>query len=330
MTAETTIGFDVLNRLAEHLCAPDAAARDGSGLPSGVDVVSRKPGGFLVACVTGAAAGVDAGRVAIKMDTLADSIRREHAAYEFLAARGLPTAPVLAHGTFPPPDGAVDTHGDPVESVAYLVIEWIEGHPVCSTDPVEVHREVGRVLRAVHDTPESEWEVQGCPPGFDRPGEMRPFGRWISGWLPAALHWWASTKEPDTDTLATALTWYDGRIQPEIADLRRVPVLFDGRPDHFIVNDGTLAGMIDLETVGLGDPVMDLGVLAANEPGILPGVLDGWDPTGEKRVGVEERIEFYMFLRSLAAAEFNTEQGDPALVPGFLKRAKILLWGRGL
>ncbi|MGH3999482.1 MAG: phosphotransferase family protein, partial [Pseudonocardiaceae bacterium] len=182
-------------------------------------MISQKPGGFLVASATGGQ-----GKVAVKMDTRAASVRREHAAYEFLASHRLPVAPVLAYGEVPAPVGATDTNGAPVVSVTYLVTRWLEGRPVSTADPPTTHCEVGRLLRMIHDIPTAGWANTGCPPGYDTPGESEPVEEWIRAWLLVALRWWETTGEPAAGELTAAQRWFD-RLLPELAAVSRAPFL---------------------------------------------------------------------------------------------------------
>lgn len=95
-------------------------------------------------------------------------------------------------------------------------------------------------------------------------------------------------------------------------------MLFDGRPEHFIVAGDDVVGMIDLHDVCSGDAAMDLAVLAVADPPLLAGVLVGYEPTTEEQAVFDRLIPFYLFLRRLAAAQWHLEYADPAETPRLL------------
>ena len=90
-------------------------------------------------------------------------------------------------------------------------------------------------------------------------------------------------------------------------------ILFDGRPEHFLVQDGHLVGIIDLQEARSGDAAMDLGVLAVTDPDLLENVLDGYRPDAAEQALFDRLVPFYIFLRRLAAVEWHRQHGDPAL-----------------
>lgn len=102
-------------------------------------------------------------------------------------------------------------------------------------------------------------------------------------------------------------------LAPLLADRPGALTLFDGRPEHFVIRNGRLAGVIDLHDVGAGDPAMDLAVLSAADPPLLDGVLNGYRASDSERTEFDALIPFYAVLRRLAAAEWDVRQHIRAL-----------------
>ena len=60
-------------------------------------------------------------------------------------------------------------------------------------------------------------------------------------------------------------------------------ILLDGRPQHVIVDDEGVVGLIDVADLDSGDPAMDLAVLELDEPGMCDAVLAGYRPGSDAR-----------------------------------------------
>jgi hypothetical protein len=58
---------------------------------------------------------------------------------------------------------------------------------------------------------------------------------------------------------------------------------------------------------------MDLAVLAVTDEDLLPGVVAGYQPTTAEQAAFDRLLPFYLFLRRLAAAEWNLTHGNPRL-----------------
>ena len=106
-----------------------------------------------------------------------------------------------------------------------------------------------------------------------------------------------------SSTYMSQLTEVDahGTLQPLLASRGEEFILFDGRPEHFIVQDNQLAGLIDLGEARSGDAAMDLGVLAVSDPDLIPGILAGYKAPQQEQEKLNQLIPFYTFLRRLAA-----------------------------
>lgn len=187
-----------------------------------------------------------------------------------------------------------------------------------------LHRHVGRALRTIHQIPATTWTSTAY--------QDTAYDAHKRSWLDAVLAWWTSLPEADSDVPSTcerAYAWFE-RVRPMIAASYDTLILFDGRPDHFLVEDGELRGIIDVETLWAGDPAMDLAVLECNAPGILAGVLDGYGPSPAEALRFHKVIPFFTFLRALSAAQWSLEQAppglrDPRLAARMLARAADLI-----
>ncbi|MEO6086764.1 MAG: aminoglycoside phosphotransferase family protein [Umezawaea sp.] len=228
------------------------------------------------------------GGFAVKADERPAAFVRERAAIARLGAAGLPVSEVHAHH-----DG-VPSH---------LVLRWIEGEPLSAASPPSAQREAGRLLRRVHSVAE-------CRPDT--------IGEWMTDWTTWILAWLADFADVPEQRCDEIRDWCR-RLQPLMTG-RGTLTLLDGRPDHFVVRDGRIAGLIDLEDVSAGDPAMDLAVLAVTDEDLLPAVLDGYAPTRAEAASFDELIPFYVLLRRLAAANWEHQHGNPARTPRLLEQ----------
>ncbi|WP_461118426.1 phosphotransferase family protein [Saccharothrix stipae] len=228
------------------------------------------------------------GDFAVKADERPGAFGRERAAIARLKAAGLPVSEVHA--------GRDDTP-------SHLVLRWIEGEPLSAAGPPSALREAGRLLRRVHAEPER------------RPDTI---GAWMTGWTAWIVAWLADFADVPAQRCDEIRAWCR-RLQPLMTG-RGTLTLLDGRPAHFLVRDGRIAGLIDLEDVSAGDPAMDLAVLAVADENLLPAVLEGYAPTNAEAVAFDELIPFYVLLRRLAAAKWEHERGDAARTPRLLEQ----------
>jgi len=79
-------------------------------------------------------------------------------------------------------------------------------------------------------------------------------------------------------------------------------ILFDGRPEHFLLTPTDEVKLIDVAELRAGDGLMDLAVLGLHEPLCLPGMLEAYGPLTPDE---HELLPFYTLLRALAAAEWD-------------------------
>ena len=226
----------------------------------------------------------DRGELVVKWDATPGTFDTEIAMNEWLASEGIPVAEV---------------HGSGEARGAYLVLSWIEGTGLSSASPIEAQRDAGRLLRRVHRL------GNGAPPYADKP----EWGAWMKGWVNHALHWWQQEGGGTAVEAGAARRKFDA-LYPMLSTRDTDFILFDGRPDHFIVHDGRLSGLIDVAAARGGDAAMDLGVMAVTDPALLPGVLEGYAPDSEEQAVFDALIPFYTFLRRLALAEWDLKHVD--------------------
>lgn len=228
------------------------------------------------------------GGFVVKADERPDAFVRERAAIARLAAAGLPVSEV---------------HASRDDAPSHLVLRWIEGEPLSAAHPLSVRRDVGRLLRRIHAEPET------------RPDTI---AEWMTNWTAWLLSWLADFTDVPPRRCNEIAAWCR-HLQPLMTG-RGTLTLLDGRPDHFVVRDGRLVGLIDLEDLSAGDPAMDLAVLAVANEDFLPAVLDGYAPTTAEAAAFAHLIPFYVLLRRLAAAKWEHEHGNPARTTHLLEQ----------
>ena len=185
-----------------------------------------------------------------------------------------------------------------------LVLSWTPGRALSSASSVAAQRDAGRILRRLHAMPAGPW-----------PGAVT----WIAGWLHAIADWWPGA---GGTAAQVADLWARYRsLEPLLAARSGGLILHDGRPEHFLVDDTRVVGLIDLHDVGPGDAAMDLAVLGLADPGLLPAVLDGYRPTAGERAAFDVLVPFFTVMRALAAAEWHQRTGAPELAGPMLERA---------
>jgi aminoglycoside phosphotransferase (APT) family kinase protein len=141
----------------------------------------------------------------------------------------------------------------------------------------------------------------------------------MEGWLNHALQWWGNVGGGSVTEQRNARDAFQD-VRRHLPVRSREPILFDGRPEHFLIRDGHLVGVIDLTDVRIGDGGMDLGVVGVSDPELLQNVMAGYSPSRQRMADLEATVPFYVFLRRLAAAEWHTDLGDTA------RAASILSW----
>jgi aminoglycoside phosphotransferase (APT) family kinase protein len=234
---------------------------------------------------------VRVGEVVVKADPRPAAFATELTANSRLAAAGIPVQRVYAASATAP---------------SYLVLSWIAGTALSATSPPAAQRDAGALLRRLHSLPAG-------PPFRSHPTYLG----YLAEWLDEELTWWTSSGR-DRAVRAPAVRDWFRRLGPVLAERQTTLTLLDGRPEHFIVSGGRLAGLIDPADAAPGDPLMDLAVMETNDPGLLAGVLAGYDPDRTERRALAEVLPFYTLLRRLTSIRWNTENNaDLALARRF-------------
>ncbi|MGW3602139.1 aminoglycoside phosphotransferase family protein [Micromonospora sp. NPDC005161] len=164
---------------------------------------------------------------------------RQEQEYARLLAAHLPVA-------VPEPLGL----GEPGEGYPgpWTAYRWIAGEPArpdLIDDPDAFARDLAGVVAALHgiDTGGRAW------PGFGRGGPLAAQDDGVRSALADSGHL--------TDTARLVGVWDRCREAPRRDD-RHVWIHADLMPGNLLVRDGRLAAVIDLGTVGVGDPAVDL------------------------------------------------------------------------
>ena len=196
-----------------------------------------------------------------------------------------------------------------------LILRWIDGEPISSASPVQTQRQVGRLLRAVHDLP-------GGPPFCGQP----TIHSWIAAWTEELMAWWPSAGGSDSQ-LRQLRNWLD-ELEPILVRREGCLILFDGRAEHFLVRDDQVVGMIDLHDLGSGDPAMDLAVVGLTDVRLISTVLNGYLAEHERDRDLRALIPFYLLLRRLAGAEWHERNGSVSQGADLLQLATASLTNR--
>jgi aminoglycoside phosphotransferase (APT) family kinase protein len=234
----------------------------------------------------------------VKLDAARAAFDEEAAAMRTLAEIGVPVSRIVELQVGPP---------------AMLVTAWAAGVPITSTTDRAVLNHVGTILRRIHSLPATgPWS--GHPSIAD----------WITAWIGIVSLWW---RERGIDErLVAALSDWLNSIHPLLGDEHGTQMLFDGRPEHFLVDADNILHLIDVADLQAGDPVMDLAVLELDAPGILDPVLQGYSPTFDERQRIDQLVPFYVVLRALAGAEWQVRVGgDTAVVERNLTVARRMV-----
>lgn len=235
------------------------------------------------------------GPFVIKADTAADAFGREVRAMATLRRIDLPVSQVIHVEAGPP---------------SLLVTSWFGGVPISPGHPAAQLARVGEILRTIHEIP--------ADPPFSGHATIRA---WIEGWLRSLMPWWIESGNAPAGAEAGCQAWLRD-CAPAMADRQGRLILFDGRPDHFLVNHEGTVHMIDVADLMPGDPAMDLAVLDLEAPGILEPVLAGYRPTATERSTQDILVPLFAFLRALSAAEWQERVGNPAHSRRYLVEAR--------
>jgi len=227
--------------------------------------------------------------VVIKADLDTERLRREAKALAAAGQAGVPVPAVLEH---------VDA------SPAILVLAYVEGQPLNTSNRSQHWWEVGRQLRRLHD-------------------DASPHGLPMFG---GGQTWWATLR-----SLADwSRNWCRERRVLDPAVLDRLAALMDAAfarddepagcflhgdcgPYHWLLRDGAVAAVVDFGDAGRGDPAWDLAVLTLWDGDRLPVILDGYGADRVMRDHVKSLLMPYTVIRHLLAISWLVEHDfDPS------------------
>jgi Ser/Thr protein kinase RdoA (MazF antagonist) len=240
------------------------------------------------------------GQVVAKASTTPHEFDREAAAMHRLAGMGLPVSRII------------DLVGGPP---AILVSGWAEGKPVSATSGPEVVVEVGQILARIHRLP-----AHGPFSGIHA-----TITAWVTTWVRDVVEWWSARDDAPTSAIERTDRWIDSML-PTLDSRSGTMILFDGRPEHFLVDQRGAVHMIDVADLMPGDPIMDLAVFELHAPGTRDHLFAGYQPSATALAAAETLMPFYRYLFHVAGAEWMLRNANhPDAATWHLARARLLL-----
>nr|WP_240977877.1 aminoglycoside phosphotransferase family protein [Planctomonas sp. JC2975] len=219
--------------------------------------------------------------IVVKMSPKADEFGREVRARTLLAKAGMPVLLPSGHQRIAP---------------STLTLPWIPGDALSERHPRAVCERVGALLARVH--------AVRTDSNF---GGNATWSQWMAGWSRHALAWWRAAP-PGEDVANVGFERALADLGPSMDAACDGAILFDGRPDHFIVGADEQVSMIDVEELRTGDPAMDVAVLGVWIPQAVSAIVAGFIAAGGRTGELfDERVRYYTILRTLAAAEWHRD-----------------------
>ena len=154
-------------------------------------------------------------------------------------------------------------------------------------------------------------------PAYARP---YPWDSWMKGWLDVALPWWGEQDGVSAQMVDTAWRGFEA-LRPLLATRGQHYMLYDGRPEHFLVQGERIVGLIDLNHGQGGDAGMDLGVIGVAEEELLANMRMVYTVEAQENEMLDQLVPFYIFLRRLAAADWNIKHGSMEIAARALAKA---------
>ncbi|MGB0383933.1 MAG: phosphotransferase family protein [Ardenticatenaceae bacterium] len=195
------------------------------------------------------------------------------------------------------------------EPVSYIILNWIEGEPLTVASPLKAQQEAGRLLRRIHYLENR--------PAYARP---YPWDGWMKGWLDVALPWWGEQDCVSAQMVDAAWRGFEA-LRPLLATRGQHYMLQDGRPEHFLVQGERIVGLIDVHDAQAGDAGMDLGVIGVAHEQLLANMRMVYAVEASEDEMLDQLVPFYIFLRRLAAAEWNMKHGSTEIASRALAQA---------
>jgi Ser/Thr protein kinase RdoA (MazF antagonist) len=222
------------------------------------------------------------GKLVAKVSTTPHAFDSEAAAMQRLSGLGLPVSRVIEIAAGPP---------------SLLVADFAEGVPVTTDASPAILANIGETLARLH-------RLSTGGPYSGHP----TIEAWVTAWAHDLVGWWSGRDDAPAGVVERTEQWL-AAIQPTLASRAGTMILFDGRPEHFIVDGRGTVRMIDVADLMPGDPVMDFAVFELFAPGSQDRVLAGYKPSSTLLAAVGTLGPFYRYLRHLAGAEWKLRMG---------------------
>ena len=225
-----------------------------------------------------------------------------------LAERGVPVAQVLG--------------GDAEAKLPWMAIEHLKGRDLgevytdlSGPQKTALAREVVQIQQTVAELGEGE--------GFGYThvaGEPTPFDRWdevVDGIVQRSLGWLAETGV-DADEEVERVRRRLDELRPALREVRPVPFLDDLTTKNVLVHQGRLSGIVDVDELCYGDPMLWVGLTrmallnSGHDVDYVEDVLDelGVDREDRARCDFYTGLYAFVFLSEQGVA-FNGAGGDP-------------------
>ncbi len=198
---------------------------------------------------------------------------------------------------------------------AILVADWVEGKPVSATSAPGALASVGQLLARIHRLP-----AYGHYSGIHA-----TILAWVTTWVRDVVRWWSAWDNSPTSAIERTDQWINA-ILPTLDSRSGTMILFDGRPEHFLLDRRGAVRMIDVADLMPGDPIMDLAVFELHAPGTLDHLFAGYQPSPTELIAADALIPFYRYLFHVAGAEWMIRNANHLEAANWhLARARILL-----
>ncbi|GGJ43237.1 hypothetical protein [Deinococcus roseus] len=231
------------------------------------------------------------GKHVLKLDATAGIFEAEVQAVKHLQALGFPVQEVLLVQAGPP---------------AVLLMSWWEGEAISHLGLAATLETLSRQLQRLHQQP-----------GWLPPPQGLIWADWMQGWLNHALFYWKSTGQAPERAADQVNLWF-AKLVPLMQHRGQQLILFDGKPEHFLETPAGEVVWIDVAELRSGDPLMDLSVLEVNHPPLATSLRQHHPALDSTE---QQLFRFYVFLRALAAAEWNEKELGGADRERFLQLA---------
>jgi aminoglycoside phosphotransferase (APT) family kinase protein len=216
---------------------------------------------------------------------------------------GLPVQTVLARGP-------TDRNG------SFIILNWIPGRDLMYELPTMSREQLARLARTITDF-QLRAALLPASSGFGWAsiGQSGPSARWIDIFGGADVSPVLPIISP-LDQLRARLRALKRTVEPHFTTLQPVCFLDDLTTKNVLIENGELTGIIDIDTVCYGDPLMSVGttlaLLAADvgEAGRFYGeeLVRCWNPTADQ----QRAIHFYAVLWMIGLVTAAEAAGESA------------------